>query len=185
MIVALPFPATLADLMKVEGKAELVGGRIVEFMASGDLPSTVALDIAIELRVFAKRLGRGRAYGDGIGYAIEPPLISDRQSFSPDASFHAGPFPVNGMAFIDGSPTFAVEVRSANDYGRSAETAMEDKRADYLEAGTLAVWDVDPVAKTIALHTPSTETIFRIGDTAHAEPALPGWTLDVTALFAG
>ena len=38
MIVALPFPATLADLMKVEGKAELIGGRIVESMASGSLP---------------------------------------------------------------------------------------------------------------------------------------------------
>ena len=184
MIVALPFPATLADLMKVEGKAELIGGRIVESMASGSLPSTIALEIAFELRLYSKSRGVGVAYGDGIGYAIDPPLLSRRQSFSPDASFYSGPLPANSMAFIDGAPTFAVEVRSENDFGRSAENAMAAKRADYFEAGTLAVWDVDPIAKIITLHTPTSETTFRAGDTAHAGSALPGWTLDVAALFA-
>lgn len=87
------------------------------------------------------------------------------------------------MGFLEVAPTFAVEVRSENDYGRSAETAIADKRADYFEAGTLAVWDVDPLARTITLHTPTSETTFHVGEFAHAEPALPGWTLDVAALF--
>ena len=184
MIVSLPFPATLDDLMKVEGKAELIGGRIVDYMASGEIPGTIAFEIAVVLREFAKALGKGRAYADGVGFAVDPPLTSGRQSFSPDASYHTGPFPMNGMAFIEGAPTFAVEVRSENDYGRGAETAIADKRADYFEAGTLAVWDVDPIAKTISLHTPASHTTFHLGDLAHAEPALPGWTLDVTALFS-
>ena len=38
--------ATLDDLYRVEGKAELIGGRIVAYMASGDLPSRVAFRIA-------------------------------------------------------------------------------------------------------------------------------------------
>ena len=184
MIVSLPFPATLDDLMKAEGKAELIGGRIVEFMASGRLPSTIAFEIAVELRAGAGSKGSGRAFADGIEYAVDPPLLSGRQSFSPDASYHAGPFPSNEMGFIECAPTFAVEVRSENDYGRSAETAMADKRADYFEAGTVAVWDVDPLAKTIRLHTPDGEVTFRVGEFAHAGPALPGWTLDVTRLFA-
>lgn len=183
MIVALPFPATLADLMKVEGKAELIGGRVVEFMASGDLPGIIAFEIAVALRSYAKLLGRGRAYPDGVGFAIDPPLLSRRQSFSPDAAFLIDANPTPAMSFIDGPPTFAVEVRSENDYGRPAEIAMADKRADYFEAGTLAVWDVDPDAKTITLHTPTSETTFRLGDVAHAEPALAGWTLDVSLLF--
>ncbi len=181
MIVSLPFPATLDDLMKVEGKAELIGGRIVESMASGDIPGTIAFEIAVALRVYAKMLGRGRAYADGVGFAVDPALTSGRQSFSPDAAFHW--YPPDTMGFVEVAPTFAVEVRSENDYGRSAEAAIADKRADYLEAGTLAMWDVDPIAKTITLHTPTSETEFRTGDLAHAEPALPGWTLDVTDLF--
>ena len=184
MIVALPFPATLADLMKVEGKAELIGGRIVEFMTSGDLPSIIAFEIAVALRAYAKLMKRGRAYADGTGFAVDPPLISGRQSFSPDAAYLENASAAPGMSFIDAVPVFAVEVRCENDYGRSAETAIADKRADYFEAGTLAVWDVDPDARTITLHTPITETTFRPGDLAHAEPAVPGWTLDVTGLFA-
>jgi len=183
MIVALPFPATFSDLMKVEGKAELIGGRIVESMASGRKPNRVAGRIYIALCNHATDTATGEAFTDNMGFAVDPPLSSGRQSFSPDTAFHAGPFPPNDMAFIDCAPTFAVEVRSENDYGRSAETAIADKRTDYFEAGTLAVWDVDPLGKTITLHTPTSETTFRPGDLAHAEPALPGWTLDVAALF--
>ena len=89
------------------------------------------------------------------------------------------------MGPIEGSPDFAVEIRKFSGHEWDTEVAMAEKRADYFEAGTLAVWDVDPLAETIALHTPDSEHIFRPGDIAHAEPALPGWTLDVSALFAG
>ncbi len=183
MIVSLPFPATFEDLMKVEGKAELIGGRIVASMPTGRRPNRTAGRIYRHLCDYVEATGIGEAFTDNMGFAMDPPLLSGRQSFSPDASFHAGPFPPDEMAFIDGPPTFAVEVRSENDYGRSAETAMTDKRADYFEAGTLAVWDVDPLARTITLYTQTTEIVFRPGDCAHAEPALPGWTLDVSALF--
>ena len=90
MIVALPFPATLQDLMKVEGKAELIGGRIVEPMASGILPSALAFEIALELRTFAKASKVGHAFPDGIGYAMPYPLMNGRESFSPDASSKTG-----------------------------------------------------------------------------------------------
>ena len=183
MIVALPFPATLQDLMKVEGKAELIGGRIVESMPTGMIPNRIAKRIVRLIDDFAQQLGLGEAFTDNLGYAVDPLLLSGRQSFSPDASYHAGPFPLNGMGFIEGPPTFAVEVRSANDYGLSAETAIAEKRADYFEAGTLAVWDVDPITKTITSYTRTSATVFRAGDLAHAKPALPGWTLDVAALF--
>ena len=47
-------------------------------------------------------------------------------------------------------PAFAAEVRSENDSGLAAESEMADKRSDYFAAGTLVVWDVDPVAQTVA-----------------------------------
>ena len=48
------------------------------------------------------------------------------------------------MKFVEGTPTLAVEVRSEEDYGPTAESEMAEKRADYFEAGTLVVWDVNP-----------------------------------------
>jgi len=187
MIVKLPFPATLADLMNVEGKAELIGGRIVEHTASGIIPGRVSRRIVRSLDDFTPRLGIGEAFGDNVGYAIDPPLTSGRQSFSPDASYHMGQLPANQMGFAEGGPTFAVEVRSENDYGPWADREYAAKRADYFEAGTLVVWDVDPVGQTVTKYDSANRTVgttFRPGDTADAEAAVPGWRLDVTALFA-
>lgn len=186
MIVKLPFPATFADLMNTEGKAELIGGRIIEFMATGRLPNRIAKRILLSLDSFVESRGIGEAFTDNMGYAIDPPLLSGRQSFSPDVSFHEGPR-TNDTSFIFGAPTFSVEVRSEHDYGPAKDREYADKRADYFEAGTRVVWDVDPVGKTVTKYEaadPTTGTTFRPGDVADAEPAVPGWRLDVAALFA-
>jgi Uma2 family endonuclease len=90
------------------------------------------------------------------------------------------------MRFVQGPPTFAVEVRSEGDYGEAAEAAMESKRADYFEAGTLAVWDVDLNAEVIRCYradAPDRPIEFRRGETADAEPAVPGWRVAVDEIF--
>src|SRR5262249_56723429 len=104
-----------------------------------------------------------------------------------DASYYDGLLPVNLMRFVEGPPTFAAEVRSENDYGPAAEAEMAAKREDYFAAGTLAVWDVDPVAEVIDcyLATAPTQPIrFRRGQTADAGPAVPGWQIAVDDVFA-
>src|SRR5438128_1249713 len=115
--------ATLDDLYRFHGRAELINGRIVELMASGDRPGEVAGEIFVSLRTYAKQAGRGIARADGVGYAVAE-LPSGRESFQPDSSYYAGPRPVNRMRFIEGAPTLAVEVRSENDYGPAAEEEM-------------------------------------------------------------
>lgn len=179
-------PATLDDLYRVEGKAELIGGEIVHYMSSGVAPSQVAFEIAISLHSFAKRVGVGLAFGDGIGYALHPPLANGRQSFSPDASYYVGPMPANILRFVEGTPTFAVEVRSENDYGPAAEREMAAKRVDYFDSGTLIVWDVDTVAKTVAVYRgpgPAPDVVYGVGEVAEAEPAVPGWRCPVDDLL--
>jgi Uma2 family endonuclease len=181
-------PATLDDLYRVEGKAELIDGRIVRYMANGVQPSQIAFVIAMSLQAFAKLTHSGAAFPDGLGYAIRPPLRSRRQSFQPDASYYAGPLPANFMRFIEGPPTFAVEVRSEGDYTAAAEREMVAKRADYFEAGTLVVWDVDPMGRTISCYraaSPLQPAIFRAGESAEAEPAVPGWKIAVDDVFGG
>ncbi len=180
-----PPRATLDDLNGIEGKAELINGRIVQIMGSGHLPTEVAANIYVNLRSHAKKSGRGVAKTDGSAYAVLE-LSSGRESFSPDTSYYEGPLPANLMRFIEGAPQFAVEVRSENDYGPAAEREMAAKRADYFEAGTLVVWNVDPIAETVAVYkldTPDQPTICRRGDTAEAAPAVPGWRMAVNEVF--
>ena len=126
--------ATIEDLYKVEGKAELVHGEIVEMPPAGDEPSVTGGEIFAHLRDYARRTRRGRAYPDGAGFKVNLP---HRESFSPDAAYHIGPRA--GMEFLEGAPIFAVEVRSKSDYGPAAERAMAEKRADYFACGTIVV----------------------------------------------
>jgi Uma2 family endonuclease len=186
MASALSISSPLDDLLLVEGKAELVGGRIIKSLPSGYLPSQVAFEIAILLRAYAAACGRGIAFADGVGYAIRPPLTSGRQSFSPDASYYVGPPPSDGMKFVDGPPVLAVEVRSEGDYSPSAQIEIADKRTDYFEAGTSVVWDVDPLAKTVAVYratAPRQPQTFAVGQIADTEPQLPGLRVNVSDLF--
>ena len=91
------------------------------------------------------------------------------------------------MDFLHGAPRFAVEVRSKNDYGPAAERAMQEKRDDYFACGALVVWDVDllseDVVRVYRASAPGHPTIYRRGDMAEAEPAVPGWQMAVDDLF--
>ena len=91
------------------------------------------------------------------------------------------------MRFPQGAPRFAVEVRSEYDYGPAAERAIREKRADYFACGTLVVWDVDllseDVIKVYRANDPDHPTIYRRGELAEAEPAVPGWRMPVNDLF--
>jgi Uma2 family endonuclease len=92
------------------------------------------------------------------------------------------------MKFFEGAPLFAVEVRSENDYGATAERAIKAKIADYLAAGTAVVWDVDllseDVIRAYCSDNPDRPVVYHRGETANAEPALPGWTMTVDDLFS-
>jgi Uma2 family endonuclease len=173
--------ATIDDLYRVPGKAELVGGEIVLMSPTGGLPGYAAFRIAIRLNAYAERIGRGYAIGDNVGFVVDLP---NRKSFCPDAAFYTGAL---SMKFIDGAPDFAVEVRSEGDYGPAAEQAMSDKRADYFAAGTKVVWDVDlegsDTVRVFRASEPDNPTVYRRGQDAEAEPAVPGWSMSVDDLF--
>ena len=177
--------ATIEDLYKVDGKAELVNGGIVRFMPTGDEPGYAADEIFVSLREYVRHTGFGRAVGDNKGFRANLP---HRQSFSPDAAYYTG-LP-GGRGFFPEPPVFAVEVRSENDYGAAAEQAMEAKRRDYFVGNTEIVWDVDLYADSAIIRKFTVEggasvpvVTFRRGEVADAEPAVPGWTIPVDDLF--
>ena len=175
--------ALIAELYRTEEKAEIINGEVVKFMSTGGAPGYAGDEIFVSLREYAKRTGFGRAVGDNKAFLVDLPR---RKSFSPDAAFYTGTNP--GMKFYESAPVFAVEVRSENDYGKSAERKISEKRLDYFAAGTLVVWDVDllsdeAVVKSYMANSPTEPRIFRCGDIADAAPAVPGWTLVVNNLF--
>lgn len=176
--------AAIEDLYSVpeNAKAEIVDGELILMSPTGGAPSFAAGEIFAGLREHSKKNKPGRAVSDNAGFRVNLP---DRESFSPDAAYYIGPNP--GMKFFEGAPIFAAEVRSENDYGPDAEREMAKKRADYFAAGTKVVWDVDLLSDDVIKvyrHTdPNNPTIYRRGEIAEAEPAVPGWRMPVDDLF--
>jgi Uma2 family endonuclease len=177
--------ATIEDLYKVPelGKAEIVDGELVLMSPTGMKPSRASSRIWRSLDDYERGQGGGYAIGDNAGFIVSLP---NRDSFSPDAAWYTGKD--TGMKFLEGAPVFAVEVRSETDYGAPSERAMAEKRRDYFAAGTLVVWDVDllsdEVVKVYKSHDPENPTIYRRGELAEAEPAVPGWKMAVDELFS-
>jgi Uma2 family endonuclease len=175
--------ATIEDLYQVDGKAEIVDGELELMPPTGEDPGYAGDEIYSSLRQHTRETGAGRAVSDNKGFLVNLPR---RKSFSPDAAYYITGRA--GMRFVEGAPLFAVEVRSEHDYGPQAERKMAEKRADYFAAGTLVVWDVDllsdEVVKSYHADDPVNPRVFRRGEIADAEPAVPGWTMPVNDLFA-
>ena len=176
--------ATIDDLYRVpeHGKAELVNGELVLMSPTGGVPGRAAGEIYVSLNSYEKQVGGGYAFPDNVGFIVNLP---NRRSFSPGAAFYKGE--LRGGLFLEGAPVFAVEVRSTDDYGPKAEERMAQKRADYFAAGTLVVWDVDvlreKVVRVYRSTDPASPTMYGANDKAEAEPALPGWTMQVSEIL--
>jgi Uma2 family endonuclease len=179
-IAPLGREATLEDLFAVEGKAELVDGRLILMSPSAPDHNTAAGSIYYSLKMHQRMHAGGRPYVETVGF-----LAPSGRVFCPDAAWHLAP--LQGKKVIDGFPVFAVEVRSDEDYGPAAERRMAAKRAAYFAEGTRVVWDVDVMRENLVRVYRADDaehpTVFRRGEVADAEPAVPGWRFPVDELF--
>ena len=155
--------------------AELIDGRVVETMPPVFDHDEFALIIAGFLRLWVKKHGLGRVSGGSF-------LTTASRVRAPDVSFLSTEDleGENTGKYIRKAPTLAVEVISQNDiYGD-----VDDKAAEFLRAGTKAVWIVNPRRRTVAVHTPDNIAVtYQIGDTIPGGEILPGFELPVADIF--
>jgi Uma2 family endonuclease len=84
--------------------------------------------------------------------------------------------PIAGFA-----PDLAVEVLSPS----NMEAEMVRKRREYFQAGVRIVWEVDPVARTVAVNgAPEHSTLLDQSQALEGGVVLPGFALPLRKLFA-
>ena len=79
--------ATLEELSKVEGKAELVDGEIVFMSPTGGIPGIASALIAASLVQYVRQTKTGWGVGDNVGFRVHLPR---RETLSPDARSSSG-----------------------------------------------------------------------------------------------
>ncbi|OWK43687.1 hypothetical protein FRUB_03286 [Fimbriiglobus ruber] len=102
-----------------------------------------------------------------------------------DAAFIlARSFPIRESkeGYLETIPEIVVEIRSKND----TQPEIASKVTEYLDAGTLVVWILDPDEQTVTAHRlDQPAQIFRSGDNLTCSDLLPGFATPVVRLFGG
>jgi Uma2 family endonuclease len=160
------------------GRCELVRGQLRKLIPPGADHGRIAgrLFKEIAIHVDAHALGTSFAAETGFLLSRDPDTVR-----APDVAFvRAGRAPVPARCFYPGAPDLAVEVLSPDD----RPGYVREKVAEWLGAGTRAVWVVDPEARTVTVHEPGREPgLLRKHETLRGGDVLPGFDLPVAAVF--
>lgn len=161
------------------GRCELVRGELRMMIPPGFLHGRITIKLTgpILNHVEAHGLGTVVAAETGFLLARDPDTVR-----APDIAFvraARGPGPERG--YFPGAPDLAVEVLSPDD----RPGYVREKVAEWLEAGTGEVWVVDPRARTVTVHAPSSPDprVLQETDTLEDRDVLPGFALAVREIF--
>lgn len=181
VVVPLGRPAADEDLWLTKFKAEIVAGQMIVIGPTTLGPANAAAHIRRSLDDYERSTGGGCQTG-AVAFLVDLP---HRRSFCPDAAWYTGD--PHASEFLLGAPALAVEIRDPGEQGDEAERRMAAKRADYFAAGTQVVWDVDVLREKLIrayrANNPRHAVVYRRGEVADAEPAVPGWRFAVDELF--
>lgn len=159
---------------------ELVKGELRKMSPSGGKHGVVVVNITLLLGQYVKKTKLGVCCGAETGFKIasEPDTVR-----APDLSFVSRErIPEDGVpkTFWPGAPDLAVEVVSPGDTRRE----VNEKVADWLEAGARAVWVINPKQCGVSVYRSPTDLIrLSEGDELEGGDVVPGFRCKVSEIF--
>ena len=174
---------TVADLAEMPSDLpsgtvcyELHHGRLITMPPPGDIHGAVESNLACELKIQGERKGHGKARSGDVSIVLgrNPDHV-----FGADAIFVANqslPIQRSPEGDLETIPELVVEVRSKND----TRAALGRKAEDYLRAGAVVVWVVDPIKREVAEYRQGGAVrIYADTDTLTVEDIIPGFACEV------
>lgn len=159
---------------------ELVKGELLTMSPAGGEHGAIAGILAAVIVEFVKRNRLGVVFGAETGFLLERNPDTVR---APDVAFiHRGRMPSEGLptGYWPGPPDLAVEILSPGDSIRE----VDEKTAEWIRAGTQAVWVVSPRSKTVTVYSADGNiATFAANATFDGGAILPGFSCLVADLF--
>jgi Uma2 family endonuclease len=171
-LARMPFP---------HNRTELVRGRLIVHEPAGGRHGRIAATIVIEIGIYLRLHPIGTVYAADTGFTIERKPDTVR---APDVAYiRADRVPADdGVAFAEIAPDLAVEVVSPGDRAGAVRT----KVAQWLRAGTLLVWVVDPRRRSARVYrTDGHARLVAESDMIEGEDVLPGFRAPLARFLDG
>jgi Uma2 family endonuclease len=179
---------TIADLEQMPSELpsgpvryELHHGRLITMPPPGDIPGAVEANIATELKVQGERRGHGKARSGDVGIVLSR---NPDHVFGADAVFVSNarlPIRRSPEGHLETIPDLVAEVRSKND----TLAALQRRAADYLQAGVVVVWVIDPINRNVVEYRNGIDPrTWAETDTLTVEDVIPGFRLSVADALA-
>ena len=160
------------------GRCELVRGELRMMIPPAYEHGRITFRLGYRLGAYVepRQLGTILAAETGFLLSRDPDTVR-----APDVAFvraEREPGPIRG--YFPGAPDLAVEVLSPDDRPGS----VREKVAEWLAAGSLAVWVVDPRERTITVHEPNRRPhVLSASDRLRGGEVLLGFELAVGEIF--
>ena len=177
LLTEADFAALPDDLPTGPVKYELHRGELIVMAPPGDLHAGHQSNVLRYLHRI-EDAGGGRARGEGMILLSRDPdslMAPDAYFFTPDQL----PNKRTREGHSETIPRIVVEIRSKNDSVRE----VTEKLGEYLAAGVVEAWLVDPFRRLVEIHTAAGVRSFGAGDTV-VSLVLPGFAAPVAELIA-
>jgi Uma2 family endonuclease len=159
---------------------ELVKGELKRMAPAGGEHGTITYDLGFLLGQHVKANNLGVLFTAETGFKIEtdPDTV-----LAPDIAFvRRERIPKEGIpkGYWPGPPDLAVEIISPND----TYEEVEEKVAQWLSAGTAAVWVINPRRRTVTVYRSLTDiTVLTETDELTGGDVVPGFRCPVAKIF--
>ena len=160
-------------------------GELIVMSPTGGEAGEKNFNLYIDLGIWNRRTRLGKAFDSSTIFAL--PNGSRR---SPDVSWvklerWEDLTPKEKRGFPPIAPDFVIELVSPSDLTNQRYEDLQAKMNEYLDNGVNLGWLIEPSAKTVEIYRPNKQVeILNNPPTLSGEDILPGFTLDLSEIFA-